>query len=232
MDCTPANPLNQCSFPRHSLPSTSYPPSDLSLIPLLQFFPSCSTSGASSSTNPPRVLQRSAEGLPVKSIKLFHNVLLFYVDLICVQESNLNFFSYFITTHIRLYDFVAFTPGLALFFLMIRSAVVESSFSSDSGYPFVNFQPSLSLCLAPSVLRGDQQFSETIFWLFRYFLKQFFDSSLAFLKVYAPPIFPFLQVVEPIHFPCSPFLQKSFILGEFNCDTLRGTQEVFRPSWG
>ena len=100
MHCNPAPPPPPCDHcsPFSSLPTNLLPSSLPSL--LVKSSPSFSNSGGSSLPPAPfsdslRELQLNSENVCARSVELFHFVLLFLVDRICIQKSELNSFSSF-----------------------------------------------------------------------------------------------------------------------------------------
>ena len=124
------------------LPHTLYVLSPLSSCFWLFFYTFCFLPGSI------RILQRSPEDgteherLPEN--ELLHFISSYFVDLICIQKSNLNSSSSF-----RFPGFSALRSdrthsfGLA-FFLLMTHTLATSSFSSGKAYPSLNFLPPLS----------------------------------------------------------------------------------------
>ena len=123
------------SKPLTLLPPTSYlrtspPPHASCCLPILP----------APSTDLLRVLQWNARGLRARSSELLHFISFHFVDLICIQESNLSSSSSFRILD-TLCDLIALTAGLAFFLPMTRTPAVASSFLSGRVYPSPSFPP-------------------------------------------------------------------------------------------
>ena len=99
-----------------------------------------------------RVLQWNAGGLQARRTELLHFIPSHPVDLICIQESNLNYLPLSRSLNSLFCDPMAPTPDLVLFLLMSQTLATASSLSLGWAYPSMSFLPPLFLRLTPTLI--------------------------------------------------------------------------------
>ena len=133
------------------------------------------------------------------------------VDLICIQESKLNSFSYptlFGSLDTLLCDLVAITPGLAFFLLMTSTSAVVSLFSSSRAYPSMNFLPPLSRCLTSTLTVRSTSHKITL-------PRSFLSISATTTRSSSTD-----SITDSFFFSCLSFSRNLLILGDFHCQHL------------
>ena len=215
-------PSANAALSPHPRLHTSYPPSAHLISPSSALPPPSLARGYTSahpaSSPPPdsiRVLQWNAGGLRARSTELLHFLSSHPVDLICIQESNLNFSSSF-----RI-------PG----FSVLRSdrthswsGILSSNATHASGGVVIFVRQGLSFSeLSTTSLSSLDPYSDYVG--VNISLKK--SSSVSFLNVYAPLFAPPQRMAEP-----TPFLPQFFppeifsFWGTSIAITRFGTQEV------
>ena len=154
----------------------------------------------------------NAGGLQARSTKILHFLLSHPVDLICIQESNLNFSSSFRISGLS---------ALRSHHSHSRSGILSSDTTHASGGIVIFVRQGLSFsALSTSSLSSPDPYSDYVG------IKISLDnSSLSFLNVYAPPICSSPTDGRSDSFSPSilPSSRNLFILGDFNCH---------HPPWG
>ena len=98
------------------------------------------------------VLQWNAGGLRARSTELLHFILSHPVDLIYIQQSNLNLFSFFWIPEFSALRSDCSHSRSGIFLLMSQTLVAASSLLSGRAYPSLSFLPPLFLCLTPTMI--------------------------------------------------------------------------------
>ena len=214
------HPRLQTSYPpcAHSI-SLSSAPSPPSLAP-----GHFSTPPASSL--PPdslRVLQWNAGGLQARSTELLHFLSSHPVDLICIQESNLNF-----SSSLRIPGFSALHSDRT----HSRSGILSPDTTHASGGVVIFVRQGLSFSeLSTSSLSLLDPYSDYV----GINISLNNSSSVSFLNVYAPPIrsSPTDGRTDSFSSSILPSSRNLFILGDFNCHHLPlGLKSYFPPLRG
>ena len=178
---------------------------------LLPLFPDCL-----------RVLQWNGGGLRARSTELLHFLSSHSVDFICIQESNLNSFSYF-----RIPGFSA----LRFDRTRSKSGILSPDATHTSGGVIIFVRQGLSFIkLSTSSLSSLGPYSNYV----GVSISLNNPSSLSFLNVYAPTIRSSTTDDRTDSFSPSilPSSRNLFILGDFNCHHPSGTQELLpTPVW-
>ena len=163
----------------------------------------------------------NAEGLQAKSTKLLHFLSSHPVDLICIQESNLNFSSCF------------WIPGFSALHsdrTHSRPGILAPDATHASGGVIIFVRQGLSFSqLSTSFFSSFDPYSDSVG--INTSLNN--SSSLSFLNVYAPLFAPLRWMAEPIPF-LSPFFppEISLFWGPSIVITPSGTQQVLPTPTG
>ena len=214
-------PSTDAALLRHPRLQTSYPPSAHSISP--SSAPSPPSLVPSHFSTPPafspppdslRVLQWNAGGLQARSTELLHFLLSHPVDLICIQESNLNYPSSF-----RI-------PG---FSALCSDCILSPDTTHASGGVIIFVRQGLSFSeLSTSSLSSLDPYSDYV----GVNISLNNSSSVSFLNVYAPLFAPPQRMAEPIPSlpPFFPPPEISLFWGTSIAITPSGTQ--VRPPRG
>ena len=223
-------PSTDAALSRHPRLQTFYPPSAHSIFSPSAPSPPSLAPGFSSappaSTPPPdslRVLQLNAVGLRARSTELLYFLSSHPVDLICIQESNLNFSSSF-----RIPGFSALRSDCT----HSRSGILSSDTTHASGGVVIFVRQGLSFSeLSTSSLSSLNPYSDYV----GVNISPNNSTPVSFLNVYAPPLFaPPQRMAEPISSLPQFFPPPEIFLfwGTSIAITLSGTQEVLLTAAG
>ena len=191
-------------------------PSALALNPPSIPFSPSSSSG--SSTLPLFFLDRKQVIFVPEALSFFTVFLFFPSTFFASRSLTLSFLHLSRSLDDLLCGMITFTPGLAVFFMMIRTLALVSSYLSDRAYPLTS---SLSL-LHPCSDYVEVNISLNDF------------SSLSFLYIYVPPIRSSLADSRITFFPSSVLssFRNLFILKTSTVIFSFGTQEILQTLVG